>query len=59
MGNTFIFILFLLQGEEEGAGEFSCVCVVKLRPQSIVFYVCREHVLGSLDLLSSRGRMWG
>ena len=41
------------------AGEVSCLCVVKLCPQNIVFYVCREHVLGIIDLLSSLGRMWG
>ena len=36
------------------AGEFSCPCVVKLGPH-IVFYVCREHVLGIITLLSSLG----
>ena len=28
-------------------------------PQIIVFYGCREHVLGVIDFLSSLGRMWG
>ena len=31
---------------------------VKLGPQMIVFYVCREHVLRIINLLSSLGRMW-
>ena len=28
-------------------------------PQIIVFYVCREHVLGIFNFLSSLGRIWG
>ena len=35
------------------AGGFSCPCVVKLGPQVIVFYVCREHVQGIINLLNS------
>ena len=31
-----------------GRGVFPCPCVVKLVPQIIVLYKCREHVLGSL-----------
>ena len=41
------------------AGEFSSPWVVKLGSQIIVFNVCREHVLGIINLLSSLGRMWG
>ena len=40
------------------AGELSCLCMVKLGPQMIIFNVCREHVLGIIDLLRSLGRMW-
>ena len=40
------------------AGGFSCLYMVKLGLQIIVFYVCREHVLGTMNLLSSLGRMW-
>ena len=32
--------------------------MVKLGPQVIVFPVCREHVLGIINLVSSLGRMW-
>ena len=35
------------------AGEFSCPYMVKLGPPIIVFPVCREHVLGIFELLSS------
>ena len=41
------------------AGEFSCPYMVKLSPQIIVFYVCRKHVPGIINLLSSLDRMWG
>ena len=46
--------------ERKSGREFCCPCVVKLHPQIIVFYGCREHVLHqeSLNLLSSLGRMW-
>ena len=40
------------------AGEFSCPCMVKLGPHIIVSHVCREYVVGSINLLSSLGRMW-
>ena len=40
------------------AGGFSCLYVVKLGPQIIVSYVCREQVLGIFNLLSLLGRMW-
>ena len=39
------------------AGEFSCPYMVRLGPPIIVFYVCREHVLGIINLLSSMGRI--
>ena len=39
------------------AGEFSCPYVVRLDPPIIVFYVCREHVLGIINLLSSMVRI--
>ena len=38
--------------------EFSCPWVVKLVPHIIDFYVCREHTLGIINLLSSLGRIW-
>ena len=37
------------------AEEFSCLYMVKLSPQIIVFYVCKEHALGIINLLSSLG----
>ena len=42
------------------AGEFSYLYMAKLGPQIIIIiiYVCREHVLGIINLLSSLGRMW-
>ena len=40
------------------AEEFSCCYMFKLGSQIIVFYVCREHVLVIINLLSSVGRMW-
>ena len=39
------------------AREFPSPYMVKLGPQIIVFYVCREHVLGIINLMSSLGRM--
>ena len=43
------------------AGEFSYLYMAKLGPQIIIIiiiiYVCREHVLGIINLLSSLGRM--
>ena len=41
-----------------GAGEFSCPYMVKQGPQIIVFYVCGEHVLGIMNLLSSQAGRW-
>ena len=38
------------------AQEFSCPCVIKLGPQ-ICFHVCREHILGIINLLSSLGKI--
>ena len=38
------------------AGEFSRPYMVKLGAQIIVFYVCREHALGIINLLSSDGQ---
>ena len=38
-------------------GEFSCPSMVKVGPHIIVFHVCREHVVGSINLLSSLDRM--
>ena len=32
--------------------------MVKLGPQIIAFYVCREYVLEIINFLSSLGRMW-
>ena len=40
------------------AGEFSCPYMVKLGPQMIVFYMCRQHILEIINLLSSLGSMW-
>ena len=41
------------------AGEFSCPYMVHLGPQIIVVsYVCREHVLGIINLLSALGKWW-
>ena len=37
--------------------EVSCSCLVQLGSQIIVFYVCGEHVLGTIKPLSSLGRM--
>ena len=39
------------------AGEFFCPYVVKLGLQIIVFYVCGEHILGIINLLSSLGKI--
>ena len=38
--------------------EFSCPFVVKLGPQITVLYVCGEHVLGIINVLSSLDSMW-
>ena len=40
-----------------GRGVFLSL-MVKLGSQIVVFYVCREHILGIMNLLSSLGRMW-
>ena len=40
------------------AGELSHPRVVKLGLQTVVFSVCRENVLGIINLLSSLGMMW-
>ena len=40
------------------AGEFSSPYMVKLGPQIIDFYLCREHILGIINVLSSLGRTW-
>ena len=40
------------------AEAFSYHYMVKLGPQMIDFYVCREHVLGIINSLSSLGWMW-
>ena len=34
------------------------LCMMSTFPKIIVFYVCREHVLGVINLPSSLGRMW-
>ena len=40
------------------AEAFSCPYMSRLGPQIIVYPVCREHVPGIINLLSSLGRMW-
>ena len=51
--------MFLTSAAPPGwVGEFSCPYMVKLGSQIMVFYVCREHILGIMNLLSSLGRMW-
>ena len=40
------------------AGEFSCPFMVKLGLQMILSFVCREHVVGIINLLSSLGTTW-
>ena len=40
------------------AKEFSCFYMVNLGTQIFIFLVCREHVLGITNLLSSLGKMW-
>ena len=40
------------------AGEFSYPYMVKLSSQIIVFYVYKEHVLGTINFLSSLGNQY-
>ena len=40
------------------AKEFSCFYMVKLGTQIFIFSVCKEHVLGITNVLSSLGKMW-
>ena len=56
---SWVDVMFLSSAPPPGwAGEFSCPYMVKLDPQIVVSDVCREHVLGTINLLSSLGRMW-
>ena len=51
--------MFLTSAPPPGwVGDFSCPCMVKLGSQIVVFYVCREHIPGIMNLLNSLGRMW-
>ena len=52
-------LMFLTSAPPPGwVGDFSCPCMVKLGSQIVVFYVCREHIPGIMNLLNSLGRMW-
>ena len=48
---------FIISSSIRLTGEFSCPYLVKLGLQIIVFGVCRKHVLGIINLLSSLGKM--
>ena len=48
---------FIISSSARLTGEFSCPYLVKLGLQIIVFGVCRKHILGIINLLSSLGKM--
>ena len=52
-----VFHAFIISSSIRLTGEFSCPYLVKLGLQIIVFGVCRKHVLGIINLLSSLGKM--
>ena len=49
--------VFIITPSPGWAGEFSCLCGWGWVHKLLFFYVCRKHVLGVTNLLSSLGRM--
>ena len=50
--------IFIIGSSSRLSREVLLSLLVKLGLQMIVFWMCREHVLGIINLLSSLGRMW-
>ena len=51
-------VFLSLHGQARTVKIITGLCTMSTFPYIIVFYVCREYVLGIIDLLSSLGRMW-
>ena len=50
--------IFIIGSSSRLSREVLLSLLVKLGLQMIVFWMCREHVLGIINLLSSLGRIW-